>query len=143
MDPRPFLPCSLSHISRSYLDVRTVERTPNTPNTLVDTGNGPVRNPLVLLGARVSQQLDLFPDALARQVLHIYRLLVTVDVVCGEDWVVCVLREDGDLNLGIALCEGGERVFEVGVHAARGAGPVAVSECDALAWENEGADTIL
>ena len=95
-----------------------MERTPDTPHALIDTRDRLARYPLVLLWARVSQQLNLFSNPLWCQVLHVDRLLVTVEIVCGNDGVVVVLSVHLDLDLRVALREGAELVLEVGIHAA-------------------------
>lgn len=57
--------------------------------------------------------------------------------------MVVRLLIDLDFDLRVALREDSELGLEEGVHAFRGPGPVAVSERDAFAREDEGADAIL
>lgn len=102
----------------SYLDLGSVERTPDAPDALVDARNWLARNPLVLLRARVPQELHLLPYALGGQVLHVHRFLVTIEVVCGDGRVVTALPVDLNLNLRVALREGTKLALEIGIHAA-------------------------
>lgn len=125
------------------VDFRSMKRTPNAPDVLVDAGNRLAGHPLVLLRTGVSQELDFLSHCLGGQVLDIYRFLVTVEVVCGDDGVLVVFPVHLKLDLGISLREHSELIFEVRIHATGGAGPVAVSECDALARKDKGANAIL
>src|SRR5690242_8167857 len=124
------------------LDLRAVERRPDTPNTLVDTGDG-LAQLLVLLAVAIPQHLCLFPHPLVLQVLDADGPCGAVDVVGDDDGVLARARADGELNGGVARGEGGERRLDEGVHALGGAPPVAVVELEAFALEDEGADAIL
>lgn len=79
------------------LDLRTVERRPDTPNTLIDTHDR-LAQLLVLLSIRVPQHLSLFPDALILQVLHADGSRSAVDVVCDDYGVLARPRADGELD---------------------------------------------
>jgi hypothetical protein len=57
--------------------------------------------------------------------------------------MVAGARGDGDFDLRVLLCEGGEMGLQEFVHAATAAGPVAVVEVEALALEDEGAHAVL
>lgn len=126
----------------SDLNLRTVERRPDAPDALVDTGDG-LAELLVLLAVGVAQHLGLLADALVLQVLDADGPCGAVDVVCDDDGVLARARADGELDGGIALCEDGERRLDEGVHSLGGSPPVAVVELEALALEDEGADAIL
>lgn len=124
------------------LDPRAVERRPDTPNTLVDTGDG-LAQLLVLLAVAIPQHLSLFPHALVLQVLDADGPCGAVDVVGDDDGVLARPRANGELDGGVARGKGGERRLDEGVHALGGAPPVAVVELEAFALEDEGADAIL
>jgi hypothetical protein len=119
-----------------------VKWTPDAPDALVDAGHRLIQL-LVLLAARVSEGFCLLPHTLCLQISYADGSLGAVDVVCSNNRVFSRPRRDGNLDLGIALRKGGERRFDKAVHAARGAGPVAVVEFQFLALEDEGADAIL
>lgn len=119
-----------------------MKRVPNTPHALIDTGHRLARLP-ILLARAIPQNLRLFPDAIDLQILHAYRSLRAVDVVCDDNGMLPWPRADGDFNLGAAAREGRQRGFYKGVHAARGTPPVAVMEAEGLAGQDEGADAIL
>lgn len=119
-----------------------MERTPNTPNALVQTRNW-LSHPLQLLSARIPQQICLLLDALASQVLDAYRSLLAVDEVGYDDGMPSWPWRDCDFDLWVFPGEGGEVGADEGVHAARGAGPVAVVKVEAFALEDEGTDAIL
>jgi hypothetical protein len=116
-----------------------VERTPDTPNALVDGGDG-LAELLVLLAVRVAQHLGLFADTLVLQVLDANGALGAVDVVSNDDGVLVGPGRDGKLDRGVALCEGGQRGLEEGVHAARRPPPVAVVKFEPFALQHKGAD---
>lgn len=79
------------------LDLRTMERRPDTPNTLIDTRNR-LTQLLVLLSAVVPQCLGLFPDTLVLQVLDTDRPCGAVEVVCDDYGVLAWPRADGEFD---------------------------------------------
>lgn len=119
-----------------------MERRPDTPNALIDTGDGLAQLP-VLLAIAIAQHLGLFPDALVLQVLDADGASGAVDVVGDDDGVLAGPWADGELDGGVARRKRGERRLDEGVHALGGAPPVAVVELEALALEDEGADAVL
>jgi hypothetical protein len=125
-----------------YLNLITMERTPDTPNALIDARHRLV-HPLDLLTACVSESFRLITYTFTRQIPHADGPLGAVDVVCSYHWMLSWSGRDGNLYLGVALCKRWEGGLEEGVHAARGAGPVAVVEFEPLALEDEGADAVL
>lgn len=94
-----------------------MERIPNTPHTLIDTGDRLAPLP-ILLARAIPQCLSLFPYALVLQVLDAYRPLRAVDVMCDDDGVFPWPWADGDLDLWAVASEGRERGFNEGVHAS-------------------------
>lgn len=83
-----------------------------------------------------------------------------VHELCFDDGVLAGSGRDGDFDAGVLFGEGSESGFEEGaagvlveegrdermeevLHAATAAGPVAVVEVEALALEDECADTVL
>lgn len=88
-------------------------RTPNTPNTLINTLHG-LRNLPQLLPIRIPQQLRLLQHLLLRQIPHTYRFFAAVDVGPFYDWVFARARGDGDFDLRVCGGEFGERVAEEG-----------------------------
>ena len=79
------------------LDLRTVERRPDTPNALIDTRNR-LAQLLVLLSAVIPQCLGLFPDTLVLQVLDADRPCGAVEVVCDDYGVLAWPRADRELD---------------------------------------------
>lgn len=120
-----------------------MERIPDTPHALVDTDHRPSVQLPVLLPTRVSQQLSLLPHTLILQVLDAYGSLRAVDVMGDDDGVPARPWRYADFDLGVALCEDGERGFDEGIHALGTAPPIAVVEVEAFALQDEGADAIL
>lgn len=55
-----------------YIDLASVEWTPDTPHALVQTLHWPAIQFPVLLSCAISQHLSLFPHALVLQVLDAY-----------------------------------------------------------------------
>lgn len=96
-----------------YLDIRSVERTPYAPDVLVDTGDWLARHPLVLLRTRIPQQFNFFPHTFRCQIFNVDRLLVAVEVIRRDYWVIVVLAIDLDFDLRVALREGTKLIFEV------------------------------
>jgi hypothetical protein len=134
-------------------------RTPNTPNTLIDTFHR-LRNLPQLLPISIPQQLRLLQHLLLRQIPHTYRFFAAVDVGSFYDWVFAWARGDSDFDLRVCGGEFGERVAEEGtvwfvredrreregkdvLHALGAAGPVAVVEVKAFALQDEGSNTVL
>ena len=117
-------------------------RAPYTPDALVDTRHRLVQL-LVLLPTCISEQLCLLSHTLCLQIPYADSSLGTVDVMCSDHRVFPRSWRDGNLDLWVALRKGWEGGLDEAVHAARGAGPVAVMEFEFLALENEGADAIL
>lgn len=132
--PRPQTPL--------YLNLRTVERTPNAPHALIDTADRLAQLP-VLLSVAVPQHLGLLPDALVLQVLDADAPCGAVDVVCDDDRVLARARADGELDGRVARGKGRQRRLDEGVHTPAGSPPVAVVEVEALALQDEGADAVL
>jgi hypothetical protein len=95
------------HVRTSYLDFRPMERIPNTPHTLINTGHRLARLP-VLLACAISQYLCLFPHAFVLEVFDTYRPLGAVDVLCDYDRVPPWPRADGNLDLWVVLRKRGE-----------------------------------
>lgn len=127
----------------SYLNLRPVEWIPDAPHALIDTRHRPSIQLLILLSIRVPQQFRFVSHSLVLQILHAYRPLGTVDVMCDDDRVFLWPWRDGELDLGVALRENGKRRLDEGVHAFRAAPPVAVVKVEAFALEDEGADAVL
>jgi hypothetical protein len=95
------------------LPVRLMMRTPNPSNTLVQTPHG-LPDPLQLLPIRIPQQRRLLHNLTGLQIPHANRLLSSVDVGTFDDWVFPRARGDGDFDLGVGGCEGGEAMFDEG-----------------------------
>jgi hypothetical protein len=106
-----------SYISRSserstfllHLVLLSVERTPDTSHTLVQTLNL-LRLPLELLAACIAQQQGLLQNLVGLHVAHADRLLFSADVFALEDGVAAGSGRDRDFDLRVGAGE----VFEVG-----------------------------
>lgn len=88
-------------------------RRPDASDTLVQTRDR-LLGPLQLLAAGLLEQVRLLQDLLLLQIPDADGLLTAIDVVTLDDWVLVRSRRDADLDLGVLLCEGGERVLEEG-----------------------------
>jgi hypothetical protein len=94
-----------------------MERIPNTPHTLVYTGDGLASLP-VLLASTIPQHLRLFSHSLVLQILYAYRPLRAVDVMCDDDWVSPWPWAYSDLDLWAIASKGWKRGFYERVHSA-------------------------
>ena len=72
-------------------------RTPDASHTLIDTLHR-LRDPLILLPARISQQLRLLQNLVLLQIPHADRLLAPIDVVSDYDGVFAWSRRDYHLD---------------------------------------------
>lgn len=89
---------------------RPVVRTPDTPNTRVDTRHR-LRHLAQLLSVRVPQQQRLLQNLQRLLVPHAHGLLAPVDVVAHDDGVLAGARGDGDFDFGVLGGEFGEVGF--------------------------------
>jgi hypothetical protein len=119
-----------------------MKRIPNTPHTLIHTGNRLAQLP-ILLAATIPQQFCLLPHALVLQVLDAYGPHRAVGISCDDDRVVHWSWGNREFNLRVIACEGGERGFYEGIHAAGGTPIIAVVEGEGFAGEDERTNAIL
>lgn len=82
-------------------------RTPDAPNTIVDTPHR-LRDLLQLLSAGIPQQHCLLQHLLLLQVLDADGLLPAVDVGAADNGVFAWSWRHGDFDLGIGACKGGK-----------------------------------
>jgi hypothetical protein len=119
-----------------------MERTPDTPHTLIRALNL-LPDPLVHLTTRVSQQLRLQQNLLHLHIPHTYSLFLSIDVMTSNHRMRMWSRRDVDFDTGIRAGEAWEDVFEEGVHALGGPGPVGVVEVEAAEGEDECGKAVL
>lgn len=97
-----------------------MERTPNTPNTLLLALNPLApHNPLQLLPIRLLQQHALLQYLARFQVAHADGFLPAVDVGARDDWVLARSRRDGDFDAWIFAGEFLEAAFYEGAELVR------------------------
>lgn len=88
-----------------------MKRTPNPPNTLIQTLHG-LRHPLQLLPTRLLQQRRFIQNLQLMQIPHADGLRASVHVVADDDGVSARSRGDGDFDPGVLFREGGEFDFD-------------------------------
>ena len=98
-----------------HLVLLTVERTPDTSHTLVQTLDL-LGLPLELLAAGVAQQRCLFQNLVGLHVAHADGLFLSADVFALHDGVAAGSGGDGDFDLGVGAGE----LFEVGLEEVAG-----------------------
>ena len=88
-----------------------VIRGPNTSHRLINTSNRLLRS-LVLLPARLPQQIRLHQHLVLLQIAHADRALAAVDVVALDQGMFMRTRGDTDFDLRVCGGEGAEVVQE-------------------------------
>lgn len=102
-----------------HLVLLSVERTPDTSHTLVQTLDL-LGLPLQLLAAGVAQQRCLLQNLVGFHVAHADGLFLSADVFALHDGVAAGSGRDCDFDLGVGAGE----LFEVGLEEVAGRGVI-------------------